>query len=76
MILNETSVAYLGVEDVSPANPVTDRTRIAELLPKLQMHYFTQDSGYYCCIDYADGSQVRKYLPEADAPDYVRYYNY
>ena len=76
VILNDTSVAYLGVEDVSPANPVTDRTRIAELLPKLQMHYFTQDSGYYCCIDYADGSQVRKYLPEADAPDYVRYYNY
>ncbi len=76
VIVNDATSEYLEAEDVSPANPVTDQKQIAELLPRMHLRYFTQDSGYYCCIEYQDGTQVRKYLAEADAPDYVRYYNY
>ncbi len=76
VIVGKTTAEYLSAEELSPLNPITDQSRIAELLPRMHLHYFSQDNGYYCCIEYEDGTQVRKYLPEVDAPDYVRYYNY
>ena len=63
-------------ETLTFTNPVTDQKQIAALLPNMHLHYFTQGTGYFCCIEYEDGTQVRKYITEADAPDSVRYYNY
>ena len=76
MIVNDAAADFLSEEEIEPTNPVTDPTRIAELLSRMQMRYFTQDNGYYCYIEYQDDTVVRKYLTETDAPDYVRYYNY
>ncbi len=64
------------VSEKTKQNTITDKIKIAEILSKAQLYYYTENKGYVCYITYQSGETVEKYLPSADAPDYVTNYSY
>ncbi len=57
-------------------NKITDKAKISEIVNKAQLYYFAENEGYACYITYSNGETVEKYLPQEDAPDYVKNYDY
>lgn len=57
-------------------NKITDKAKISEIVSKAQLYYFAENNGYACYITYTNGETVEKYLPQKDAPDYVKNYDY
>lgn len=64
--------SYLIEEDFGINLSITDRDKIAALMPLLQNAYFMNDGGYLAAVKLADkDAYVYKYLPAALAPSYI-----
>lgn len=57
-------------------NLITDKEKIAEILPLTRLNYFTAGKGYVAFITYKNGESVEKYITEDEAPDWVKTYEY
>ena len=63
-------------KELANQNTVTDKAKIAEILSKAHLRYYTGNEGYICRINYTNGETVRKYISQEDAPEFVKNYKY